>query len=335
MSIPISVETENQSTNVASAGSVALIMSPIVIDPEILPFQLAEGAFVDKARPEEIERFRNLLVTLGGTRLFVTLEYFENELVRESIDGGTRISRTPLAQQQWRYYVVRTDDNGAKNIDLGLVSGIGSACLDFGTISILQSDAHSYRPAWLMNYMHNNFSFFAQQVTIGQLLEIAELYALKMAVAGGTFGPPGPFPEIDRALQMLCNLGTLTPNSTFHVLGLFAIIEMMVTHNPKLEDRGDSITHQMKGKIPLLSRRFDRPLPYAEHFGAITTDKIWSSLYAYRSSVAHGGALTSEKGPLNLLGGQQNADAFLFTVVQSLIRHALREPHLYRDIKGC
>jgi len=122
--------------------------------------------------------------------------------------------------------------------------------------------------------------------------------------------------------------------SDFLCLGLFAIIEMLITHNPRLEDRGDSITHQMKSKMPLLSRRFDRPLPLSEYFGDTGSEKIWSSLYSYRSSLAHGGVPNFGKDHRALVS-KENADKFLLVTVKSLIRHALREPHLYSDLRAC
>jgi hypothetical protein len=100
-----------------------------------------------------------------------------------------------------------------------------------------------------------------------------------------------------------------------------------------LKDAGDSITHQMKGKIPLLSKRFRRPLDYSP-FGNISEDKVWSRLYSYRSCLAHGGVADFKRGDLTLLKSQGHAIAFLRQAVRSLVRHSFKEPQLLRDLKA-
>jgi len=133
---------------------------------------------------------------------------------------------------------------------------------------------------------------------------------------------------------MLNALRHLDTSSEFVVIGLFAIIEMLITHNPKLEDRGDSITHQMQTKIPLLSRRFKRELPTHSYFGDADDAKIWTAMYAYRSAVAHGGVADFTK-KLSLLKNPENANNYLRLAVRSLLRQAFEEPELYRDLKKC
>jgi len=154
-----------------------------------------------------------------------------------------------------------------------------------------------------------------------------------MQVTQGISGQ-GDFPEILRAMNMFDSLSLLPVKSEFHVLGLFAIIEMLITHNPKLEDRGDSITHQMQSKIPLLSRRFDRQLDFSSFFGNATEKKVWAALYKYRSALAHGG-VPDFQGDLQILKNANNAKAFLKEVVKALLRHSLQEPQLYRDLRAC
>jgi hypothetical protein len=109
---------------------------------------------------------------------------------------------------------------------------------------------------------------------------------------------------------------------------------MLITHNPKLEDRGDSITHQMKSKIPLLSHRFDRPLDYSI-FQDANKEKIWSALYKYRSAIAHGGVPDFEDKELRVLKDSSNAKIFLKETVKALLRHCLKEPELFRDLREC
>jgi hypothetical protein len=109
----------------------------------------------------------------------------------------------------------------------------------------------------------------------------------------------------------------------------------LITHNPKLDDRGDSITHQMRSKLPLLSRRFYPSLPYTRHFKQMGVDKVWTALYGYRSSIAHGGMPDFSTSKFIALQSAANAKAFLDTTVRCLIKHSMNEPDLYRDLKEC
>ena len=133
---------------------------------------------------------------------------------------------------------------------------------------------------------------------------------------------------------MYDSLRMLSPNSEFHVLGLFAIIEMLITHNPKLEDRGDSISHQMQSKIPLLSRRFRRPVDYQSFFPGANEKRVWTAMYGYRSALAHGG-VPDFNAKLRILKDAPTSVAFLREAVKALLRHSLVEPKLYRDLRGC
>jgi hypothetical protein len=72
------------------------------------------------------------------------------------------------------------------------------------------------------------------------------------------------------------------------VLGCFSILEALFTHKPKLNE-ADSLTHQIRTKMPMLSARFfDRQLDYTGQFGNTPPETIWKVLYDYRSKLAHG-----------------------------------------------
>jgi hypothetical protein len=62
--------------------------------------------------------------------------------------------------------------------------------------------------------------------------------------------------------------------------------------------------------------------------------KVWTALYKYRSSLAHGGNLDFQND-LQVLKTEEVAEDFLKLVVRGLIRHCLKEPYLYRDLRAC
>ena len=319
-----------------------LIMNPIVIDPAILPFELTEGAVLDRATSKEISLVRKKLPGLAGKGMFDLLAAFETHLEKGSTDGSNRcFTETPLAKKDWRYYVVRIQETGAENtrntgaigIDLGYAASISRVPLEIGTF-YFGDVVHGHRPFLLTSLAFQGHRSGVREVTFADLTEISTLYALKLEQVGRTCGTVGKFPAIGLAMQMLDNLSFQISSSPFRVLGYFAIIEMLITHKPS-PDGGDSILRQMKGKIPLLSRRFDSPLPYPEHFGPSTSvETIWKALYEYRSLIAHG-APVSFTAKMQILKDQSVVESFLLIVVQALLRHSLREPELYEDLRAC
>lgn len=116
------------------------------------------------------------------------------------------------------------------------------------------------------------------------------------------------------------------------VLGLFAIIEMLLTHNPNDREIGDSLSHQISTKVPLLSARFQTPLDYSTFGTDARPSTIWKKLYEYRSKIAHGD-VADFSGRLSLLVNQQTAITFLELAARQIVRHALNEPELVDALK--
>ncbi len=69
---------------------------------------------------------------------------------------------------------------------------------------------------------------------------------------------------------------------------MFSIVESLVTHQPKSSDSGESLTHQIATKLPLLQKRFQRSLDHTQYFPDLREHDLWKRLYNYRSALAHG-----------------------------------------------
>jgi hypothetical protein len=115
-----------------------------------------------------------------------------------------------------------------------------------------------------------------------------------------------------------------------HMLGLFAVLESLLTHDAK--GAYDSLTHQIRSKMVLLGKRLTKPLDYGV-FGPADPATIWWKLYQVRSCIAHGGRLNFSK--LQVLKDERTAEAFLLTATKALLRHALKEPELVLDLRAC
>lgn len=126
--------------------------------------------------------------------------------------------------------------------------------------------------------------------------------------------------------------------ASFRVLALFTAIEFLVTHKPSQTEAGDSLTRQIKGKLPLLCHRFTEPYP-PEQFFPDAGKKAWDILYAYRSAIAHGSAINFDH-PFKKEGFKElksSLDVFFFLeeFTRRLLRHAIIEPQLCMDLKRC
>jgi len=125
----------------------------------------------------------------------------------------------------------------------------------------------------------------------------------------------------------------LDRRSNLALLGYFALIESILTHAPKLSDPYDSITRQIKSKMALLHERFEFAPDYRV-FGEVKPDKIWSSLYSYRSKVAHGSQPDFSKD-LKIIKSHETALYFIRSATRALLAQVLKEPKLIRDLQQC
>jgi hypothetical protein len=139
--------------------------------------------------------------------------------------------------------------------------------------------------------------------------------------------------HITRAFRKFNELKSLLRNSELVVITLFSIIESLIAHNPKSTEVGDSLGHQIKTKMPLLSKRFQRSLPY-RNFGDTPEATVWAKLYEYRSKLVHGEDSRID-GTLGLLKDRQTVVEFLNETVKLLLLLSLREPILLADLKQC
>ena len=136
--------------------------------------------------------------------------------------------------------------------------------------------------------------------------------------------------DINPFIELLLELKDLPRFSPLQVLGYFAILESVLTHQPNPDDRYESITRQITQKLALLNKRWNPMLDYSQ-FGGASHEKIWTKMYAYRSAIAHG-RKPDFKTQLALLKTADAANALVRDAVQKTIRHAYAEPQLVADL---
>lgn len=140
---------------------------------------------------------------------------------------------------------------------------------------------------------------------------------------------------IDHALSNYMHLRRIPKKSEILAVGYFSIIESLVTHPPRLTETLDSISHQLRNKIVLLSKKFENTINYHNRFGEIGLEKLWTKLYGYRSAIAHGTKVDFKSGQFSNLKNNENVTWYLKAIVKELIILSCREPEFISDLKKC
>jgi len=312
--------------------SFAFILNNIEVQG-VLPVEVAPGHLFEKASADEVSKIKEMLDLLMPFPHAMIKRYpYESDTVETPLKSGTGYSynQVPLPEERWKYWIISFQGTNAELEQVQSAAHLLKSDLELG-FHILGN-----APGGFVWHGAKVFSFFdhpnanrpAITVTSDEIAQIRENYSLIKEVCTD-------HEDVARAFGKLTDLKTLPRSSELVVIGLFSIIESLVTHNPGRAESGDSLTHQIRTKIPLLSKRFQRDLDCGKYFGATPEKKLWEALYKYRSIIAHGEHCDFEKGELKKLKDRKNVTTFLHEVVKSLLLLALREPILVSDLKKC
>lgn len=310
-----------------SSQITAFVFNKIRIDAP-LPFELANKCWLSKATADQRKHIKEHLEKLT----FTADPYLRYEYDPKPCEDGNGEIMVHLPEDQWRYYVVSSPADGYTNTILHRVAAISEVPLDLEALTLLEPYCNwGHTPAQVMRYLVAPESPQPIVVTSEMLDDLRMLIGL-IEAADDTSDGGLDLSDAAKALSMFDASNLLIHHQDAQCLALFSIIEMLLTHKPDAKDPGDSITRQIRNKMPLINRRFHRPIDISNTFAA-KPDKVWSLLYEFRSAIAHGGEPDFEKS-LNALGSYEKALNFLICIVKALIRHSLREPELMRDLKA-
>ncbi|MBR8223689.1 HEPN domain-containing protein [Burkholderia ambifaria] len=310
-------------------GDWAFVAQPMALSGA--PFELADGIFLRRAADREILAIsRNLKKLVGSPFDMNPCLAYEFDVKVDPEDEG-EVGEW-LFVEDYRYSIVERADDSYSFFEVDLASLATNCPLHIGFMTFRGARLGGWNPGIQPRF----FDFSTPPLPIFPThTELVELRDVVKLLIDNKEVYENEYPEINRAFRMYKALSYLPRESEFEFIGLFAIIEMLITHNPKLEDRGDSITHQMQSKLPLLMRRFSRGISASDYFNPqVGIQKIWSALYAYRSALAHGGVADFERN-LQVIKSPEVAKRFLDSVVRGLLRHVLVEPQLFKDLRGC
>lgn len=201
-----------------------------------------------------------------------------------------------LPKKHWRYFVIEMSCEIESLDVLEQAISIARCDLDLGLIALkvtarkLTLPTYVYRPPQLFQSLsalrnaHDSKDGISKTISKADGEHISDIYARIKSHDHSVLDLHSPF-------RQLLELKDLPHFSPLQILGYFAILESILTHQPAPEDRYDSITRQITRKLALLNKRWQPSLNYSD-FGSATHEKIWSKMYAYRSAIAHGASET-------------------------------------------
>ncbi|MEH2077787.1 MAG: hypothetical protein V7K57_25875 [Nostoc sp.] len=300
-----------------------------------MPFKIIEDCYFQKANPIQIDQIKKYLQYSGYFPNYSRYNSYPYEFVYiETINtlNNKSVQGEPLDPENWKYYVIKFSGNNSKISDLSLTANLTEVELEFGLQFLYFEELKNFgiqkQPTHTFNYFHEMNSGLPSTESIDSvtLQDIGSVYQNYQQLDKIKYS------DIKKAIDKLQELKHLPHNSEFKILGLFTIIEFLITHKPI--DKEDSIIRQVTNKINLLSNRFINKLEYSKFFINTPESTVWKKLYAYRSNIAHGGQPDFAK-ELLVLKDDFTAKKFLKLVVKMLLRHSLIEPQLYTDLKEC
>lgn len=303
-----------------------------------LPVAFTPTLRFERASDEQVRAIQKHLEEFGASGNYARRVY---ESTVQRVDspggGGFGLQLIPRKEPDWRYYIFTYAEGDAKGSNyLMQAAEIASPSLWSGYLQHMSEQfgrgdmsGSAHDPS--TSNAHYNHEFIASPIVdvdsayLGQL-QVTLLELMKFDWT--------QFFEVRRALSMLYDLRRIvTFNSDVRVLSLFAILESMLTHAPKLET-DDSITHQIVTKIAFIASRMRVPFMY-DLFGPNVppAERVWKALYRYRSAIAHGREANFSSSELRILKGEGTAHRFLDDAVRRVLRHAVADPAVFRDLR--
>jgi len=308
------------STSINDYSGFSHVLDSLTVTAQ-LPFQLIPDHWFRRAEPQEVKRIKK---QLAGHRNATSLyEYAVTQVDHNTMQG------LQLPPEQWRYYVISYSPNSSKLRYIEHAANLlkNDISLGYGFFA----SGISYYDAKISTFfvdLHASLQI-PKSITDEELGQISTNYSLITGLDNTRY------PNVSRAVADFYQTKAITDSFTLKVLSYFSIIECLLTHPPRPDDRTDSVTRQITSKMCLLSKRFQRELQYHSFFPNIPEpEKAWKNLYLYRNLLAHGGDIDFHQ-KFSTLISTENIRSFLVETIKLLILYALKEPEFLADLQKC
>ncbi|WP_163537235.1 HEPN domain-containing protein [Gracilibacillus sp. YIM 98692] len=297
-----------------------IFLGDIINLPEgITEVEIVPGYFFKKPSIDQIEIIRRFVKDSGHETYYKT----KFESIARLIDG--HVDYTPSDNyDDWKYFVIEHDESQAKfSIQMALLIAKCDLYVLFENLPIV---GRTFQQFAYQNFLSENTGVHKEKnLSTQDISEIQEIYYLLENLDGEKYG------EIKKAVDDYRHLREIPSRSPFYTLGMFTILETLLTHRSEKV----SITHQIKNKLNLLNNNlFEEQVNFSEFFGDVKYEKVISLLYQYRSDIAHGNN-TDFNGKLQTLKNPRLVSVVIHNTLKSVIKLSLKEPKLMADLKKC
>ncbi|KQA16694.1 HEPN domain-containing protein [Vibrio metoecus] len=312
-------------------SGITFIYSNVSFDEAQLPFELSETMTLRSATDSEVEHLNvHLNEAYGAASRWVVP--FDHEPL-EVEENGTQTTIYSQSEKR-RWWVVAFNGYNPQIIELGKISNLVNPKLHFGVTFTYSEPDQKGKHQGILYGNHSQIELLAnesrkkyEEVHYKELAKLKRYYSLLA-------NDQEKFEKAGFVLELYSSSSSLDIHSGLLTLSLFSIIESIVAHKPRLTETLDSITHQIKNKLNLLSKRFDHSVKHEEYFGEIGHSKLWGKLYGLRSDIAHGQRFEFE-GQYAVLKSLENVNIFLDKVAKELIKLCIEENELIADLREC
>ncbi len=310
----------------------AFILTPV--EPQVeVPHQVIPKHFLQKANSGQISKIKQALERFNTSPFFQPP--YEHNIIAKPTDklGSLRYEHKSLPPEKWRYWIIHFQGTNIELQELEYALSLMEQDIELGFFYMSHHALSGEGFGWHGQHLQTYFNDHDRQV-----IEPKKITSPDLQLAGECYSKikelPKQYPHIKRAFRRFDTLRSVPLASELTVIGLFSVIESLLTHAPNNNDPTDSLIRQIKHKMPLVRKRFRRPIDHSTFFNGINEDKLWGKLYVFRSEIVHGeGADIS--GKLSVLKNRRTVIKFLREIIKLLLIQSLFEPVLLTDLKEC
>lgn len=300
------------------------------------PLEIIPKHKFHRANKTQVDKIKE---TLNSSIHSLPCQIYEYDITQE-VDkdtGDKTYKRSYLPPKLWKYWVISFEKYNTEIPDLSLAASLLKNDLEFG-FTVIAEKLNGEKKQFAAVGLPGNtaYSFYysdfhgirsTKQITKEEILSIGDIYYLIKE-------RKDKYSHIAKAFQRWNDLKSLPRSSDMLIIGLFSVIECLITHKPYLKDSSDSLTHQVKTKLPLLRKHFRRDIDYSNYFNMANEEKVWKRLYEFRSRIVHGENSNIE-GTFKILKNKSTVINFLNECVKLLLLISLDEPILVSDLQKC
>lgn len=298
---------------------------------DALPFPIGHDLALDRSTPAQARRISEFLTGYGsGARMSGGPWLYEVEPIKSNSVGSHFFS--PIAPEQRKFWVLNFLGDDLRIWRFANATQLTNAELEIGaTFDPCRGDSiKQLQPARVFHFWEQHPRPIVQPLDAADLRD-ARSYQEKIEALAAIQEKAEQ--AVVRVYNDFVRISLGPRSGELVLLGHFALIEALITHEPSKS--GDSLSHQLSTKMPLIMRRFELPLQLDSYFSIGDPNRLWKKLYGIRSRIAHGERVDARPGFLGDLRDLDTIFKFVRDALKRLIIYAMHEPQLIFDLKAC